>query len=162
MSARFILVAIAFGTPTLASAQPLTIGDRARVMVAEEQRQSETPALRAQLLRGSVTRVGRDTIYLKPGGGIGEIAISFAAIRRVDRSLGVPSRLASAIGKGLALGLLSSLFAGLGYDDGWRWHSVDSRGEAFLWGGVVGFASGAVLGAIWPTERWKRLHKWAP
>jgi hypothetical protein len=87
---------------------------------------------------------------------VGPLAIPRSLIERLEYSRGVPSRPTSALIQGLRTGVAYALLVGLVnelYDD-----SDLSFGEAALLGGGIGVAVGAVVGAIRPEERWRRVR----
>ena len=105
------------------------------------------------LYGGRVARLGTDTLYLAVTDSLGPLAIHRSLIERVDISRGVPSRGSSALGRGL--------FSAAGWAlIGLVYGSIDDdveAGDAALVGGTIGFGIGAIVGAIWPQERWKRV-----
>ncbi|MFN2563695.1 MAG: hypothetical protein ABR499_01620 [Gemmatimonadaceae bacterium] len=117
-------------------------------------------ALIAHPLAAQVAAMGADTLYLKLQGAAGPVAIPHKMIRRIDRSLGMPSRPASAVQGAVGFALLGALygvlFRTLEAED-WKDRSV---GEAAALGAGTGAGIGFVLGAIYPTERWRRIQLW--
>jgi hypothetical protein len=149
----------------LAAARPLTaqfptdvaVGSRVRVVLPDSLRQSSGPA-RHQWLRGDVAALAGDTLYLQMPGAAAPVPIRRAAIRRVDRSLGVPSRPESALRGAVGWGLLG---AALGYATGWPdWSDrrartgVDGAAAGAAWGAGIGF----IVGALFPSERWRHVR----
>jgi hypothetical protein len=114
---------------------------------------------RRQWLRGEVAAKAVDTLYLKLQGTGGTVAIPRTAIRHLHRSLGVPSRPESALRAAVGWGVLG---AALGYATGWPdWNdgrSTRSAGDRTALGAAAGAAAGFVLGAIFPSERWRRVR----
>lgn len=142
--------------PSLSAQWPaeITAGTRVRVKLPERQYQFAGP--RGQLLRGRVQALTPDTLYLAVTDSVGPIAIPRSLIAQLAFSRGVPSRGESALKRGLVSGaawaLLMALWVELDDDPG----GTDT-GDAALLGGGVGFATGAIFGAIRPRERWKKL-----
>jgi hypothetical protein len=87
---------------------------------------------------------------------VGPLAIPRSLIQRLDHSSGVPSRTTSALLRGArdgaAFALLMVLLNEMDEDPDL------STGEAALAGGGIGFALGAVIGALRPVERWRRVR----
>jgi hypothetical protein len=115
---------------------------------------------RGHLLRGRVTGLAPDTLYLAITDSLGPLAVPRSLIQRLDLSRGVPSRGASALRQGVISGALTALMVALlnESDDGSSWDT----GEAALIGGGIGFGTGAMFGAIFPRERWKSARLAAP
>jgi len=130
-------------------------GTRVRVWIPEPARQDEGPN-RRQLLRSTVASVD-GSLRLRVPGTTGSLAIPRTAVRRLDVSRGV-SRGASmveravgaAIGGAIAYAALNDprRRGGPSYCTYWQ-----SAGVGAAWGVGVG----AVVGLIWPHERWHRV-----
>ena len=153
-----IVISFLLAAPGLADAQfPAEIqsGMRVRVWIPETTRQEEGPN-RKQLLRGTVESVD-GSLRLRVPGTAGSLAIPRASVRRLDVSRGV-SRGASmveravggAIGGAIAFALLNDprRSGGPHYRTDWR-----AAGVGAAWGAGIG----AVVGLIWPHERWRRV-----
>lgn len=128
-------------------------GTRVRVRLPETQYQFD--GKRGQFLRGRVTALSSDTLYLAVTDSIGPLAIPRGLIDQLALSRGVPSRAESALKRGLLSGALTALLAA-GFaelEDQPRWDT----GTAALVGGAAGFGTGVIFGAIYPRERWKSL-----
>jgi hypothetical protein len=149
----------------LAAGQPLVaqfptdvaVGSRVRVVVADSVRQQWAPS--TQWLRGDVAALSRDTLYLRLPNTEASVPIRHGAIRRLDRSLGVPSRLESGLRSAIGLAFWGAISLGVvrATDDGGSVNTNrfwDKVGEGAAWGASVGF----VLGTIFPTERWRRIR----
>jgi hypothetical protein len=150
---------------TFAATRPLAaqfptdvaVGSRVRVVLPDSFRQASGPP-RQQWLRGNIAALAGDTLYLRLHGTAAPVPITRAAIRRIDRSLGVPSRPESALRGAVSWALLG---AALGFATGWP--DLDDRDErsnadaaalGAAWGAGIGF----VVGAIFPSERWRRVR----
>jgi hypothetical protein len=134
----------------------VAVGTRVRVVIADSLRQTWAPS--TQWLRGDVAALSRDTLYLRMPGTEAPLPIRQSAIRRLDRSLGVPSRPEGAVRGAIAGAFWGAIFLGLVQyaDDGSGgsrafWEDV---GEGAAYGAGIGF----VMGAIFPTERWRRIR----
>ncbi len=132
---------------------------RLRVVLPDSTRQAWF-APRQQWIHGELTAMAADTLYLQIRGTAAPVAIPHKMIRRLDRSLGVPSRPASAIQGavgGAVIGALYGLLFRSARAEDWRDRSVS---EAAALGAGTGAGIGFVLGAIFPTERWRRIQRW--
>ena len=132
----------------------LSPGVRVQIRIPEAQFQAN--ARRGHLLRGQIVQLGTDTLYLAVTDSLGALAIPRSYIRQLDRSRGVPSRGTSALRRGaiLAVGTAALTMLTYGLED----DPYLSAGEAALVGAGVGFAVGAVFGALRPEERWRRIR----
>jgi len=131
-------------------------GARVRVTVPEEQRQPDK-VTRGHELRGRVMHLNLDTLYLAVTDSLGPLAVPRSATRRIDLSRGVPSAGASALRRGLVTGVLGAV-AGVLLVAGDNEPGGSSEGDAALIGGGIGLVMGGVLGAVFPTERWRRIR----
>ena len=129
----------------------------ARVQVQLPERQYQFSAHRGQMLRGKVTATSADTLYLAVADSIGPLAIPRRLIQHAYLSRGVPSRGESAVRRGIGGAIGGALI-------GWGIGALDDdidNSDAALIGGAIGLGTGALLGALFPYERWKRM-KWEP
>jgi hypothetical protein len=158
MMRRLLVIGVLIAAPRVAMAQfPSEVqpGTRVRVWIPEPARQEEGPN-RRQLLRGTVESVD-GSLRLRVPGTTGSLVIPRTAVRRLDVSLGV-SRGASmveravgaAIGGAIAFAALNDprRRGGPSYRTDWQ-----AAGVGAAWGGGIG----AVVGLIWPHERWHRV-----
>jgi hypothetical protein len=151
---------LALGTcfpASLAAQWPADLVSGARVRARLPEVQYQMDGVRGHLIRGRVTALSGDTLYLAVTDSLGPLAIPRSLIQRLDVSRGVPSRGLSALQRGVlsgALGALTGLLV-FGIDD-----EPDGivAGEAALVYGGVSLALGGVLGALFPHERWKRVR----
>lgn len=134
-------------------------GARVRVRLPEVQFQETTR--RGHLLRGRVTALSPDTLYLAVTDSVGPLAVPRSLIQKLELSRGVPSRGASALRQGLISAVVSALTLVL-VNETTSGTSEWDTGEAALIGGGVGFATGAIFGAIFPRERWKSVRMSSP
>jgi hypothetical protein len=134
---------------------PAAIVPGARVRARLPEMQYQQGNQRGHLLRGRVSRLSADTLYLAITDSVGPLAVPRNLIQRLDYSRGVPSRFASALTRGLVGGAVLAgtlaLFNELWDDPG------TSTGDAALIGAAIGFGTGAIMGAIFPIERWKSV-----
>ena len=136
----------------------VSAGARVRVWLPEAHNQAEGP-WRRQLVRGSVESVSADTLRISLTGASGTIAVPRVAMRRLEVSRGV-SRSASAferaaggaIGGAISWGIMNDPRNATGphYRTDWR-----AAGVGAAWGAGIG----AVIGLLFPYERWHRVDK---
>jgi hypothetical protein len=156
----FALVSLLLATARPVAAQfptDVAVGSRVRVVVADSVRQQWAPST-PQWLRGDIAAISRDVLYLQLPNTEAPVPIRHSAIRRLDRSLGVPRRPESALRGAIAGALWGAFFLGLtqsmdqgGFNDSGVWDNV---GE----GAAIGAGAGFLLGAIFPTERWRHIR----
>ena len=142
---------------TQLTAQALQAGDRVRVVLMELQPQDEAPARRQLILRGALARVTPDTLYLRPAGTAGALAIPRNTALSLHLSRGVRSRGRSAARAGFWAALLGASYTGSLYREPDRMFGVINRGEAISLGAGFGAALGGLWGATFPTERWRKV-----
>jgi hypothetical protein len=152
-----ILMLIGAAGTRLAAQWPSAVTSGARVQVRLPEVQYQMAGPRGQLLRGRVTALTPDTLYLSVTDSLGPLPIARGMINQLKISKGVPSRFGNAMRNGLggAVGfaLLSIVINELDEEP-----EQKSVGDAALIGAGIGFAIGSVTGAIWPTERWKKVR----
>jgi uncharacterized protein YdhG (YjbR/CyaY superfamily) len=153
-----IVLALAASFPSTAQAQwPAELGTGARVQARLPEVQYQRSSRRGHLIRGRITALAKDTLYLAVTDSVGPLAIPRSLIQRLELSRGVPSRGVSALRQGAITGIVGLLSGLLAYsvidEPGGR-----DAGEAALIYGGVSFAAGAILGAIFPQERWRKLQ----
>ena len=156
---RFLLqlLLLILGVAQYLEAQwPSTISSGARVQLRLPEVQYQY-GRRGHLLRGKVTALTGDTLYLAITDSLSPVPVPRRMIQRLEYSRGVPSRGASALRRGLLSAVGSALFLVV-------WNELDgdedriSTGEAALIGGGVGLVTGGITGALFPSERWKRVR----
>jgi hypothetical protein len=132
-------------------------GVRVRLRLPDSVRQAPLQP-RRQLLLGTVTHIGGDTLYVAVPGTTGALAVPKGSLHELSVSRGVPSRPESALRHGVELALGGALALWIAHqadDDDDRF---DSGGEAAAVGAGIGFGIGALLGALSPSERWRRIR----
>jgi hypothetical protein len=141
----------------LSAQWPPEIVPGARVQARLPEAQFQAAGQRGQQLRGRVARLAADTLYLAVTDSVGPLAIPRNLISKLEYSRGVPSRTSSALGRGVRAGIGTALLLVLlnELDEG---SNRTSTGTAALIGGGMGFGLGAVVGALRPEERWRRVH----
>jgi hypothetical protein len=146
--------------PTLLRAQfpsDVRVGTRVRLWLPEAQRQEQGP-LRRQLLRGTITSLGADTLRLAIPGTVGSVAVPRQSVRRLEVSRGT-SRAASAVERAIGGAIGGAITWALMNDpnrSGGPHYRTDWRaaGVGAAWGGGIG----AVIGLAFPSERWRRVR----
>lgn len=157
---RHIIIGALVFAPALAIGQfPARVqpGVRVRVWLPEGQQQEKGP-WRRQLLRGTVSELRNDTLRLSVPGTQGSLAVSRADLRRLDVSLGT-SRAASALERAVGFAISGAIWAALENDpNSTEWphyrRTWRAAGEGAKWGAALG----AVVGFVFPTERWRRVR----
>jgi hypothetical protein len=137
---------------------PEGVAAGARVQVRLPELQYQLAGPRGQLLRGRITGLSADTLYLSVTDSLGPLPIPRLMIDRLQLSKGVPSRLNNALRGGLITGIGTALLSVALNELHDEPDNDTSAGTAALVGGAVGLAVGGVTGAIWPAERWKRVR----
>jgi hypothetical protein len=151
-----ILVALQAAT-TLSAQWPASItpGTRVRVRLPEVQYQADSR--RGLLLRGRVTALAPDTLYLAVTDSLGPLAVPRTLVEHLDISRGVPSRATSALRRGLLAGAGTALLLVL-FNEMEDASDRTSTGTAALVGAGVGVSFGALFGALYPRERWASVR----
>ena len=119
--------------------------------------QYQVGGARGHLLRGRVTALTPDTLYLAITDSLSPLGVPRSLIERLDYSRGVPSRASSALKRGLIAGAGYALLMVLINETDEEPERV-SAGTAALVGGGFGLAIGGVFGALHPQERWKSVR----
>lgn len=142
---------------TLSAQWPASItpGTRVRVRLPEVQYQADSR--RGHLLRGRVTALAPDTLYLAVTDSLGPLAVPRALIEHLDISRGVPSRATSALRRGLLAGAGTALLVVL-FNEMREGSDRTSAGTAALVGAGFGVSFGALTGALYPRERWASVR----
>jgi hypothetical protein len=102
--------------------------------------------------------VTNDTLRLTVPGTQGTLFVPRSSLRRLDVSLGT-SRAASAFERAAAFAIAGAIWAAVENDPNsteWPHYSRTWRaaGEGAKWGAAIG----AVVGFVFPTERWRRVR----
>jgi hypothetical protein len=157
-----LAVALLVSTVPVATAQfPARVqtGSRVRVWLPESRLQQDQGPWRRQLLRGTVESVTADTLRLSVPGAEGTLAVARQSVLRLDISRGAPSRVETALERAVALAIVGAITTALNNNpdnEDWPHYTRDWRAaeEGAKWGA----AFGAVVGFVFPTERWHRLR----
>lgn len=156
-SSTLIVFLAVSSVSTLAAQWPPGIAAGARVQVRLPEVQYQVDGRRGQLVRGRVTALTPDSLYLAITDSLGPVAVPRYLIERLAYSRGVPSRVASAARRGLFVGagtaLLFVLVNEMAEEPGRA-----TTGSAALFGAGVGLTTGVMLGAVYPRERWKGVR----
>ena len=126
----------------------VAVGSRVRVMLPDSLRQVWGP--RVQWVHGGVEALNTDTLYLRVHATASPVAIPRTSIKRMERSIGVPPRIESGVRSALFGAFWLGMMSLVGEDSVWN----DETADVVAGGAVVGFT----LGAIFPTERWRRIR----
>src|SRR3954464_10846578 len=151
-----ILICVGSALNDAAAQWPAQVTPGARVQVRLPEIQYQFNWTRGQPIRGRVASLASDTLYLAVGDSLGPLAVPRRLIQRLEYSKGVPSRFASAARNGLLSAAGFALVAAFVNEVGEEPHKNSTGDVALVWGGV-GLVTGAVLGAIFPIERWKKV-----
>jgi hypothetical protein len=159
MMRHLIVIGLLVATPQLVAAQfPTDVqpGTRVRVWIPETARQEQGPE-RRQLLRGTVESIDAGVLRLTVPSTTGSIGIPRTSVRRLDVSRGV-SRAASMFERAAGGALYTAITFGVLNDPGrenFPHYRTDwqAAGVGAAWGAGIG----AVIGLIWPYERWHRV-----
>jgi hypothetical protein len=151
-----VIFALAGGPLAAQLPAEISVRTRVRVVLPDSVRQEWGPP-RQQWLRGEVTALSGDTLYLQLQGAAAPLPIRRAAIKRIDRSLGVPSRPESALRGALTWAFWGGVYwAAIRQTD--RDRTWGRFGDDLAEGAAIGAGVGFVLGAIFPSERWRRVR----
>ena len=143
--------------PASLQGQVLQAGDRVRIVLPEAQAQDETPLMRQFILRGTLTRLAAETLYVRPPGVPSALAVPNAVALTIHVSKGVRSRARSAARAGFLAALLGATFTGFTYEEPGHMYGVINRSEAIALGAGFGAVFGGLWGVVFPTERWQRV-----
>jgi hypothetical protein len=146
-----VLAALCAAPPAAAQAgaAPAPEGARVRLTLADSVRPAPL-APRAAALVGTLARATADTLYVVPAGAATAAAVPRRAVRVLSVSRGV-SRPRSALEQAVVGGVTWALLA---YAAGGTDGAPARRVAAY---GAAGVGVGAVLGAVRPYERWRRV-----
>lgn len=108
-------------------------------------------------MRRARVPVSADTLAVRPHPLLEPVRVPRSALVRLDVSRGAPSRWQSAASGVVSGALLGVLWGHVLYDYGLHGHRFDSQAQARATGAVFGAATGAFVGALVPTERWRRI-----
>lgn len=153
--AALVMVGVDSSGAGAQEARELEPGQRVRITI-ERQAAHVEGYPRWQLLRGTLLRIGPDTVTLQLHPDASPLSLARPAVRKMEMSLGVPSRLESALRRGFemaALGALEWALLDALYDDPFS----ESTWQAAGVGAGFGMAFGIAVGALRPLERWRRV-----
>lgn len=158
LAASAVTVVVAHAAHAQGPQHVLQPGARILVTIPDAVPHHRGPVRPVQVISGEITRVTSDSVYLRPAPRVGELAIPFAAVERLKVSRGAPRRTSSALVTGVQQSIGFAILGALLYNAPGRQFGVNSSGEAAALGAGVGFLGGALVGAIAPFERWKRVE----
>ena len=146
------------GTTAPAFPTELQAGVRVRLWLPEPRRQWEASPAERLVLRGTVASATTDTLRLAVPGIPALVPVPRTSVRRVDVSRGAPSRAVSAVERAAQFALVMAATAPIFYHEGGNGlHGRDGWDAAPI-AAAYGAGCGFLVGAIWPTERWKRIR----
>ena len=160
---RPFITAVAFLAlgPAIAAAQfpeRVQTGVRVRVWIPEQYPQENAPR-RRQLVRATVSGIDNDVLRLTVPGVEGTLAVPRSAIRRLDVSKGPPSRAASAFERAAGFAIAGAVAAAFENEPGsTKWPAYNRTWRAAEEGAKAGAVIGALVGFVFPTERWRRVR----
>jgi hypothetical protein len=138
----------------------IPVGARVRIVIGERERQRETRFGRRMVVRGELTAMSAESLWVRPTPVTGILAIPKSDVRRIYQSRGVPSRVASMLMDGVGGALLGAAECALFYGKDVYGRTANcgetSRGDAAIRGATTGFAVFGVIGLVFPVERWRR------
>lgn len=161
-SRRMVQTLVAVASLTLAvdaraqRGDTLQVGARYRITLPEFADRPGPQAPPSRWLTGELVERRGDSLVVRPHPTTGAVAVPLSSIHRLERSRGV-SRVASAV-EGAVVGALSGVVLGnVVYELGLRGSGFDTRWQSM--GTMAAHAGGAglVAGALFPSERWKRV-----
>jgi hypothetical protein len=152
-----VLIA-AMGARTNLTAQwPSAVAPGTRVRARLPESQYQADERRGLLIRGRITSLVADTLYLAVTDSLGPLPIPRSFVQRLEISRGVPSRGVSALERGLLTGLSGALTGLIAYGIDDEPDGTAAGTGALVLGGV-GLVIGSISGALHPRERWKRVR----
>jgi len=146
-------------SPLHAQAWPgVSPGTRIRIAVPDAQ--PEFPrAPQAQGIVGTLVSAPNDSLYLRLGSGTDTLRLAQSAVLNLSVSRGI-SRTRSAMEHGLTAAMT---FAAMGIlfesHRGGDRPATNRVLQTALTGGALGFLSGATVGALRPSEDWRRVER---
>lgn len=150
-----VVIALVVGAAGDIHAQVLPdslLDQRIRIHFSRQDRALEGYAPR-QSLRGVLTELSDDSVTIRFHPGASPLTVSVNGIHQIDVSRGV-SRSRTAVKQAL---LGAAYIGGLGAMGDHEWGGGSTENYLISAGG--GFVIGAVLGSIFPEERWKRVFR---
>jgi hypothetical protein len=148
-----VAIALVLSAPIATAQQSVPVGARVSVVVAESRRQADHRFSPGLSMRGEVTQVTAESLWIRPSHATGTVSMSKGGIVRMYRSRGAPNRLAGFAIEGAA-GAVVGAVAGFLFHDTFN----TTRGKAASQGAAITGAVGAITGAFWPVEYWRRVR----
>lgn len=153
-----LLVAAAPAVAQAQFASAVTEGVRVRVTIPDGFRQRAWEGRQA-LIHGNVARVTNDSLYLTLPNAAGTVGIDRLQVKKLAVSRGMQSPVESAIVRGIGGAIVSAAGTYIRYQlTAEEDRGSKSAGEAAGISAAYGFGVGALVGAIWPTEKWKKVR----
>ena len=147
-------------TPTLtAQAAPAPVAVGARVMLTLPDPGPHRFGVRPpeRWLVGELVAITADTFAVRPHPLLEPVRVPRSILRRLHVSRGAPSRWRSAASGAVGGALIGVLWGHNLYAVGLSGRRFESHAQARATGAVVGATIIAISGALFPTERWRRV-----
>jgi hypothetical protein len=155
----WLLVASVGLASGLQAQKQIPVGARVKIVLSERERQRETRFMRRLVIRGELTAMSAESLWVRPTPVTGIVAVPTARIRRLYESRGVPSRVASLVTDGVGGAVLGAATFAIWYGRTVNGNRVDygeaSRGDAARRGATTGFTVFGIIGFVLPVERWR-------
>jgi uncharacterized protein YcfJ len=155
------IVAVGILTAATLAAQaapaPVAVGARVRLTLPEPGPRRAGVFPPERWLVGELVAVTADTLAVRPHPLLEPVRVPRSALQRLYVSRGAPSRWRSAADGAVGGALLGVLWGHTLYEMGLHGHRFDSQHRARATGALYGAPTGAFVGALLPTERWRRI-----
>ena len=134
----------------------LQVGARYRITLPEFADRPGPQFPPSRWLTGELVERRGDTLVMRPHPTTGAVAVPLSSIHRLERSRGV-SRVVSAVEGAFGGALVGTILGNVFYDLGVRGSGFNTRWQAT--GTIAAHAAGGGLlaGALFPSEKWKRV-----
>ena len=158
------VVAASFALASDAGAQSsdtLQVGARYRITLPKFADRPDPQFPASRWLTGELVERRGDSLVVRPHPTTGAVAVPLSSVHRLERSRGV-SRLASAVEGAFGGALVGAILGNVFYDLGVRGTGFDTRWQATGTMAAHAGGGGLLAGALFPSERWKRVASPAP
>lgn len=134
----------------------LQLGARYRITLPEFANRPGPQPPPSRWLTGELIERRGDTLVVRPHPTTGAVAVPFSSIHRLERSRGV-SRVVSAVEGTFGGALVGAILGNVFYDLGVRGSGFNTRWQATGTIAAHGAGGGLLAGALFPSEKWKRV-----